>query len=310
MHRLALYCLILCLFNGPSLAQTAPDGRHVLKGRIIRALAIDPGDPNHILVGQKGRKPGSGLVFKSLDGGRSWRTQNANKALSMAATDMQAVAALSKSALLAGTWKHGLFVSTDGGKKFEQARAFPSTDVRDFAVSGTTVFAASAKQGIFQSADKGETWTAAGLPQPFIWSLTASGGRLYASSPQSGVFARKGAAWRRIFAKDKVYATAVSPSPPAHLALAAETGIYLGSKKGWRKAVGGEKFADILFAPDGHLLAGSWENGIAVLTQDGRLVKRLIPGKAVIHLQISDKSLFAGTWGDGLHILPLKAVLP
>ncbi|MEM8648526.1 MAG: hypothetical protein AAGF86_19610, partial [Pseudomonadota bacterium] len=49
-------------------AEAVADSRHVLKGRIIRALAIDPGNPDHILVGQKAGKPGSGLVFKSLDG--------------------------------------------------------------------------------------------------------------------------------------------------------------------------------------------------------------------------------------------------
>ncbi len=96
-------------------AEAAAESRHVLKGRIIRALAIDPGNPDHILVGQKAGKPGSGLVFKSLDGGKSWRTQNGNAPMAPAAADVQAVAALSGTALLAGSWQDGLaFITKDG----------------------------------------------------------------------------------------------------------------------------------------------------------------------------------------------------
>ncbi len=310
MRYLALTCLGLCFMTGPSLAQTVPESRHVLKGRIIRALAVEPGDPNHILVGQKGAKPGSGLVFKSLDGGKTWRTQNANTALGPAATDVQAVAAVSASVLMAGTWKQGLFVSRNSGQTFQKVSAFPSSDVRDFAISGASVYAASAQKGVFQSTDKGKTWASVGLPKPFIWSLTTAGKRLYASSPQSGVFERKGAAWRQIFTQDKVYATALSQSRRQGIALAGETGVYIRKKDQWKKALAGEKFADILYTPNGHLLAGSWENGLAVLTHEGRLLNRLLPGKAVIHLHISDGQLFAGTWGDGLHILPLAGVLP
>ncbi|NNF78237.1 MAG: hypothetical protein HKN05_09430 [Rhizobiales bacterium] len=310
MYRLILICLSLCMVPGLAPAQTVPESRHVLKGRIIRALALEPGDPNHILVGQKARKPGSGLVFKSLDGGKTWRTQNANAALSPAATDVQAVAAASKSLLLAGTWKQGLFVSTNGGGKFQPVRAVPSNDIRDLAVSGTTLYAASSQKGVFQSNDKGKTWTAIGPARAALWSITAAGSRLYASSLRSGVFERNGEAWTAIFDQDKVYATAVNESAGNSLALAAETGIYIRKKEGWQKAITGETFADILFSPTGLLIAGSWENGLVVLSPDGRLLKRLLAGKSVIHLHISGTRLFAATWGDGLHILPLKGVLP
>ncbi|MCP5082075.1 MAG: hypothetical protein GY948_10305 [Alphaproteobacteria bacterium] len=310
MYRLLLVCLGFCSLIGPTLAQTVPESLHVLKGRIIRALAFEPGDPNHILVGQKARKPGSGLVFKSLDGGKTWRTQNANAALNPAATDVQAVAAVSKSLLLAGTWKQGLFVSKNGGRKFGPVRAVANNDIRDFAVTGTTLYAASSQKGVFQSDDKGKTWTAIGPARAALWSITAAGGRLYASSLLSGVFERKGEAWKKISDQDKVYATAVNERAGNSLALAAETGIYIRKKGRWQKAIAGETFADILFSPTGLLIAGSWENGLVVLSPDGRLVRRLLAGKSVVHLHISGERLFAGTWGDGLHILPLNGVLP
>ena len=126
----------------------------------------------------------------------------------------------------------------------------------------------------------------------------------------SGVHERTGDGWKRIFDEDKVYATAVNGEAEKGLALAAETGIYLRSKQSWQKVAPGESFADILFAPSGHLIAGSWKNGLAVLSPEGRSVKRLLAGKAVIHLHIAGARLYAATWGDGLHILPLKSVLP
>ncbi len=310
MTRLILLCLSFCILSAPSLAQAVPEARHVLKGRIIRALAIEPGNPNHILVGQKGRKPGSGLVFKSLDGGKSWRTQNANAALAPKATDVQAVAAVSKSTLMAGTWKHGLFISRNGGKSFQAAPTFPSTDVRDFAISATGIYAASGLKGVFESADGGKSWTSVGLPKHFLWSVTAMGNTVYASSPDAGVFERKNIAWSPLFDQDKVYATALSPGAEQQIALAGETGLYLRKGKGWQKTLAGEKFADVLFADENHVLAGSWANGLVVVSPEGKLLRRLLAGKTVIHLQIAGERLFAGTWGDGLHILPLKAVLP
>lgn len=106
---------LIALFSIPI---TAPDvrasdaevkSRHVLKGRIIRSLAIDPSDANHVLVGQKGASPGSALVFRTHDGGETWQTFNGNRPLDPNATDVQAVVALSSEVLLAGTWKHGLY---------------------------------------------------------------------------------------------------------------------------------------------------------------------------------------------------------
>ena len=305
MRRLMLLSLCLCFAATGLLSEVLAESRHVLKGRIIRALAVEPGNPDHILVGQKAGKPGSGLVFKSLDGGKTWRTQNANAPMSPAATDVQGVAALSGSVLLAGTWKHGLFASSDGGRRFRPVTGFPSKDVRDFAIAGARVYAASATKGVFESRDGGTSWNSISPAHPFLWSLTAAGDALYASSPEAGVFARNDGAWQHIFDRDKIYAAAASEEKPQHLALAGETGLYLGQGGKWRKVADGEKFADVLIAPSGQIIAGSWQNGLVVLSPGGTPHKRLLTGKAVIHVKIARPNLLAGTWGDGLHIIPL-----
>jgi len=300
----ALIALLLTLVTSVGVQAEA---RHVLKGRIIRSLAVDPGDPNHLLVGQKGAKPGSALIFQTLDGGETWRTLNGNQPLSADATDVQAVVAVSKERLLAGTWKHGLYLSRDGGRHFQKLGKFPSSDIRDLQISDGVIYAATGRDGVFSSKDSGESWQALGPGKDFLWSLTASNGRLVANSPEAGVFERQGSSWTKIFALDKAYALA---SGATWQAIAGETGLYAMSKGDWRTLVPGEKFADVLIIDQTRLLAASWTRGISVVTTDGTVERRLLNDQAVIHLQRAKDQLFAGTWGKGLHILPLTDVLP
>jgi len=286
------------------------DIRHVLKGRIIRSLAIDPGDSSHALVGQKGAKPGSAFVFQTLDGGESWRTLNGNQPLSANATDVQAVAPISKEILLAGTWKHGLYRSSDGGQRFVRLPDFPSTDIRDLQIADGVVYAATGGDGVFSSSDLGETWQALGPGKDFLWSLTVADGRLLASSPEAGVFEKTGASWTKIFLDDKAYAAALHSSGTDMQAVAGETGLYVRSGDDWQKVLSGDKFADVLFIDETRMLAASWSRGISVVAKDGAVQKQLLQDQAVVHLQQADDQLFVGTWGRGLHILPLASVLP
>ncbi len=134
MFRVLYLAIVFLIAAPPITAETL----HVLKGRIIRALAIDANDPAHILVGHKAKAAGSALVFRSFDGGKSWRTLNGNRPLHPNATDVQAVLPVSKKVLLAGTWKHGLYRSTDGGQKFDRVKPFPSSDIRDLRHYGAS----------------------------------------------------------------------------------------------------------------------------------------------------------------------------
>jgi len=301
MFRLVYFFLILTL-SAPVIAAESLPGEHVLNGRIIRSLAVEANDADHILVGQKAGKRGSALVFQSLDGGKNWRTLNGNKPLARQASDVQAVAVFSKTVLLAGTWKHGLYISRDSGAKFTKIANFPSSDIRDLQVADGIIYAATGGQGIFKSADKGASWQALGTVREFFWSITASHRELFANSLGQGVYKWREGVWNKVFDKDKAYASATTPDG---MAIAAETGVFLFINKKWRKVLAGEKFADVIFTANDQVMAASWSNGIAVLSEDGRLQRRLLKGKTVIHLQIARNRLLAGTWGDGLHIIDL-----
>ncbi len=309
MYRAGLVVFIFLSAVLPVLAETIPDSRHVLKGRIIRSLAVEADNAQHILAGQKAGKPGSALVFQSTDGGKTWRTLNGNRPLAPRATDVQAVAALSANVLLAGTWKHGLFVSRDGGKHFVRIADFPSSDIRDLQIEGGVIYAATARHGVFASRDKARTWQALGPGKDFLWSLTASRSALFASSLEQAVHTRRDGQWQKVFDLDKAYAIATGPERPQLRAIAGETALYVSTGKGWQKFLDGEKFADVLILNDSHIAAASWSNGIAVTSIGGALQKRLLEGNAIVHLQVAGSYVLAATWGRGLHIIPMMQIL-
>ena len=127
-----------------------------LKGRVVRSMAVAAFDQNLILVGNKGPSAGDATIFISRNGGISWRFLNSNKPLHPSATDVQAVAFVTENIALAGTWKHGLFRSTDGGQNFVAQANFPSRDVRAFVQADSgLLFAATGNRGVLSSRDNG-----------------------------------------------------------------------------------------------------------------------------------------------------------
>ncbi len=309
MLRSFFALLILIASAYAALAEADLGSRQMLNGRIIRALAVYADDPTHILVGQKSGKPGSAFVFQSVDGGQNWKSLNGNKSLAADATDVQAVVAVSKQVLLAGTWKHGLHISRDGGRHFFPVTDFPSSDIRDLQVADGVIYAATGRQGVFSSDDEGKSWKALGPGKDFIWSLAVSKDLLLASSPEQGVLEYQQQTWRKIFDKDIAYAAAASEISGLH-AVAGETGLHVSTGDEWRKAIADEKFSDVLIFDEDLIVAGSWSNGVAVVSPDGKERKRLLEGLAVVHMQIVGDNLLVGTWGNGLHIIPLAQFLP
>lgn len=309
MLRGLLALLILNASVCATFAESELDSRQVLKGRIIRALSVSAHDPAHLLVGQKSGKPGSAFVFESLDGGGNWRFLNGNDSLAADATDVQAVIAVSEKVLLAGTWKHGLHISRDSGRRFSPVENFPSSDIRDLQIADGVIYAATGRQGVFASADEGRSWKQLGPGEDFFWSLAVSDDRLLASSPEQGVFEYRQETWRKIFDQDIAYAAAASDISGLH-AVAGETGLHVSTGEEWHKAISDEKFSDVLIFDGDLIVAGSWSNGVAIVSADGKERRRLLEGMAVVHLQIVGDNLLAGTWGAGLHIIPLAQFLP
>ena len=304
--------LFLALIVLPA-AASAAEPLQVLEGRIVRSLAVHPEDSNRILVGNKRREAGGAEVYESRDGGRTWTTLNQGRPLDPAASDVQALAYGPDGLVLAGTWKHGLFVSRDAGGRFEKDARFPESDVRDLLIDGggkPRILAATGRRGVIGSGDAGRTWRVLGPDKTFVWSLaksSPSGAALYAASPTSGVHGSidHGASWYSVFEDEGVYALSALDFDGDSLVLAAETGLYASpGGKLWLKSpyLDQVKLSSVLWESSRSFLVGSWDGGVYVVGPEGQIVEHLLPKVPVVHLRRAGRSLLIGTWGQGLFV--------
>lgn len=299
---------VLSVWAGPL---SAAEMRTVLPGKIIRSLAVTP---DRILAGLKGKAPGSALVFESQDGGKTWRGLNDGRSVSPRASDVQAVAALG-GVILAGTWKHGLFVSRDGGASFKPAPALPSKDVRGLLVVGgedPIIYTATARDGVFRSEDRGQSWRSIGPGQDFFWSLAHKEDQLFAVSLEKATYRcdRDAGKWQKIFTSDDAYALTGTGD---ELVIAAQTGGYHSGDAGetWRRLAlpRKEKLSSVLMLDGKTALFGSWGDGLLKVDLATGASRRVLAGTAVIHLAVAGRTLLVGSWGSGLKIVPLSEIL-
>jgi photosystem II stability/assembly factor-like uncharacterized protein len=176
-----------------ALERKEPSMRDLMKGNIespeFKSLLQDPGNPKILYAGSWSGRDGALPVFKSADGGKTWKPSGAG-------LPSKAVALLraEKSDAIFAVADQKLFKSSDGGASWQQAGGgLPAEDLRELAIdpsSPTRLFVATEK-GLFRSTDNGATFAKIGsaLAEEDIEGLTiAPDGRVFASSWR-GVFA-------------------------------------------------------------------------------------------------------------------------
>lgn len=311
--KTALCTLLFLCFNNLSSASDLWGGSFSkLNDRVIRSLASAKFDSNLLIVGNKGGNAGDATVFISRDGGVSWRFLNSNNPLHKSATDVQAVLPITPQVMLAGTWKHGLFRSADGGVTFNQVTEFPSKDVRGFALQGSVLFAATGDRGIVASPDEGQSWRSTTLDAGYFWSVRTSADEsaLLASSPEKGLYRSldQGRTWQQLLVEKKIYEA--SQSSTGVIAAAGETGLLLSSDNGesWRspEALNKQRLSSVQFRRDSKdsLLLGGWESGLWEYSIGNDTSRRHATTLPVLHLEEIAGGVATGTWGKGLHVYP------
>lgn len=147
-------------------------------------------------------------VFKSVDGGITWR--EANDAVSASQNiNMLAVHPQNAEIVYAATLKNGVLKSADGGKSWQTAnQGLNIIDVRSIAIdprNPQVLYAGVENGGVFISTDGGGSWqTSSGMePQTSIHSIVidpTNSKTVYAADIHSGVFRSDdgGKLWVRI----------------------------------------------------------------------------------------------------------------
>jgi photosystem II stability/assembly factor-like uncharacterized protein len=156
-RKLLRICALLLLAFAPALAQWQAIGPF---GGNARALAADPLEPSHILLGS-----GAGALFESRDGGRHWSYrahlgQGDNLMLEILAFDPEIPATI-----YAGGWNvsgegGGFFISHDGGSSWSEPEGLRGKSIQALAqsVSDPHILIAGALDGLYRSRDRGGSW--------------------------------------------------------------------------------------------------------------------------------------------------------
>ena len=125
-------------------------------------IAVDPADPDTIFAGTR-----PAALYRSTDGGRSWRKLAAEIAESCPNVRVPRVTALTVDpsdhrTVWAGLEVDGVLRSRDGGDSWTRipTSGIPDPDIHDIAVTvnGSTTVLTSTPREIFASNDRGESW--------------------------------------------------------------------------------------------------------------------------------------------------------
>ena len=210
----------------------------------VNALAMDPQSPSTIYA------VASGGIFKSTDGGESWKTLSApSSGRPFSTLNALAIDPLNRGTVYAGSGS-GVFKTTDGGASWSSPQMnFPVGYLAIDPRNPGSVFAGSNFGGLFKTTDGGTTWSAAssGLEPPIaIYGVAIdpqNPGTVYAGT-NDGLFKSTdgGTNWSATGNPFVVYSVAIDPQDPSTLyANDSARGLFKSTDGGvsWRAAGSG-----------------------------------------------------------------------
>ena len=321
---------ILLIFHISANAQTSSEiSKHTLKGKIIRSFTVHHDNDKMMLVGLKGQ-PGEGKIQISHDAGVSWNVLNDDKTLCETCEDVQSVLFVSTDIILAGTWKNGLFISTNGGKKFDQVKKFPALDVRSLVLSPSgAIFAATTTHGIQTSDDNGKSWSSThkeSLNKDLSsWKIAMPPNAhniLYAMTFNKGLMKSMdgGKTWKQAIYEEGVMIWDIGFINNEQYAVGSSKTenylfhSYLGDKK-WKKyklnmngSINALNIANTFI--DYELMLGTWKNGLQTTyaieySNDGYRCVEIIKDDTigVADIWSNKEYVYNFSWGDGVKML-------
>jgi len=240
-------------------------------------------------------------IFLTLDSGNSWNPINDF----LTDSCIYAISADDYN-IYAGT-NRGIIISRDFGKNWIKANVDNSiySRVRDFAFSGTKIFAATYGLGVFMSSDLGLNWSPvnSGLTNPNINSLFAVNSSLYAASWGGGVFlsTNEGISWNEVNygITDKNIYTLVSSGKL--LFIGVRNGVFssIDSGKNWDPYLNlNATVVNSLMIYGKSIFAGTQYGGINKSTNNGEswsLMNTGLTNTSIRSIVVLDSILFCGT---------------
>jgi photosystem II stability/assembly factor-like uncharacterized protein len=226
-------------------------------GQVI-ALAIDPTNPNIIYTGVSRGGGGSGGVYKSSDGAKTWSAFNNGITSSSEGIGVLAIDPGNPNIIYAGG--NGVFKTTNGAVSWSEIDSDitnPNTGALVINPLKTNITYAGTAGGLFKSTTGGASWSAdnIGLRNTYVQTMAVDPGNantIYAGTGGSGLFRSNdnGGSWRRLengLTSRDIYALAIDPHNPAT--------IYAGADRLYKSTNGGESWSSGLGIGDVTALA-------------------------------------------------------
>lgn len=153
-----LYVLICALLlSATALAQWTSIGPF---GGNARALAYDPFNPDHVILGS------AGALFESIDGGKHWaHFAHLGGSESLMFEDIAFDPSQPKTIYVAGwnvdgSGRGGFFITRDAGKTWHEPDGMKDKSLQALAIAASDphTIVVGALDGVYRSVDSGETW--------------------------------------------------------------------------------------------------------------------------------------------------------
>jgi photosystem II stability/assembly factor-like uncharacterized protein len=290
----------------------------VRRDAVITAIVVDPRDANILFASAWTQEPAAGGgVFRSGDGGRSWRVAG----LEGQAVRALAVAPSDADVLVAGTLD-GVYRSRDAGKSWERITPVHHDELRNFdslAVDPRdpqTIYAGTFHLP-WKTADGGRTWRPIHngmIDDSDVMSLLvdrASPERIYASAC-SGIYRSENGAvqWKKIqgipYAARRTYAITQDPQHPASVYAATSEGLWKTADAGmtWRRTTPQDWVVNAVVVPEGRpgrVVIGTEQLGVLSSDDDGEHFHDA--NRGFFHRQILALALDAARPGRVLAVL-------
>ena len=324
-----IFALFIALFICQTSIAQVDTIKYGLKGKIIRAFEQSPRSSDTFYAGLKGASFGTGLVYKSTDGGVTWYALNDNQPIDPYVADIQAIAEskLPEATLWAGTWKNGLFRSNDSGASWTKDVTFPSSDVRSIRTGiqhPSLIYASTSTFGVVKSLDGGATWVR-NSPETidstfaFAWSIEidpADDHTVYAQTFGDGVWRSKdgGESWSQILDTDGQVAWDLKIAGTGDIYVAAskrgdsKSTVYQSEDQGqsWTEIadvpqIGINQVTLIEYDDRRSLFVGSWQDGVYSLEHGTWSKLEEVDHSGIAHLLTHGNTLLVGSWGNGVY---------
>lgn len=297
--------LIVAATNSHGIYRTSDSGKTWIKvndSYNFIGLAVR----GQLLFGSSG--PG---VFRSSDSGKTWVNVKSVEVTQIVAVDSIVVAAMLS--------ENSVLRSSDNGVTWEQVKIDVNQDPNQSYSSGqlavhNSKLYISARQGLFQSINKGTTWSpvATGLLEDVsIGSLTGQGDTLFAGTGYHGVFRSNdgGQSWVAINNGLTILNTSKVAISGSALFAATFGGVFCSLDNGttWVSKNSGMTSLNVtsIASSGARLYAGTSDSGLFISTDKGDIWVPVIPqlsSKKIESISTCDNTVIVKTLDSGLYI--------